>query len=246
MNEQRIAIFTVMENALITGATKGIGKAIATSFAKQGLNLAICSRNSEDLLQFKRDLQQQYPALKIFTRVTDCADKRDVQQFAHEAMQQLGFIKVLVNNVGQFEQRAILDDEEDDTLQQQLNTNLICGYELYRILGKKMVEERSGHIFNICSAAALGPVVKAGSYSVTKAAQLSLNDVMRLETQAYGIKVTAIVPGSTYTSSWQGTTVDQHRFVQPEDVASAIISCYLMSPGANPEQVIIKPVFGQL
>ncbi|GAB2694418.1 3-ketoacyl-ACP reductase [Mucilaginibacter koreensis] len=234
-----------MENALITGATKGIGRAIAIAFAKQGLNVAICSRNDKELQQFKQELQQSYPQCTIFSHVTNCSDKAELLDFARQAEQALGSIQVLVNNVGQFIPNSILEDKED-TLQQQLDTNLLSGYHLYRYFGPKMMQARWGHVFNICSAAATGPVVNAGSYSVTKAAQLSLNDIMRLEMQAYGIKVTAVLPGSTFTSSWEGTTVDQQRFVQPEDVASAIISCYLMSAGANPEQLIIKPVFGQL
>jgi short-subunit dehydrogenase len=234
-----------MENALITGATKGIGRAIAIAFAKQGLNLAICSRNDKELQQFKQELQQTYPHVKVFIQVTDCSDKTALLSFARQAEEALGDINVIVNNVGQFEPNSILNDG-DDTLQQQLATNLMPGYHLYRYFGPKLMAARIGHVFNICSAAAIAPVINAGSYSVTKAAQLSLNDVMRLEMQAYGIKVTAVLPGSTFTSSWEGTTVDQQRFVQPGDVASAIISCYLMSAGANPEQLIIKPVFGQL
>ncbi len=234
-----------MENALITGATKGIGKAIAVAFAKQGLNLAICSRKGEDLRQLKQELQNINSAIKVFTRVTDCSNKNELLQFAAAAELELGFIKVLVNNVGSFEPCSVLDDEED-TLQQQLNTNLFPGYELYRYFGRTMMAARQGHIFNVCSVAALNPSVNAGSYSVTKAAQLSLNYVMRLETQPYQIKVTAVLPGSTYTSSWQGTNVDKQRFVQPEDVAEAITSCYRMSGGANVDELVIKPVGGQL
>jgi NADP-dependent 3-hydroxy acid dehydrogenase YdfG len=69
---------------------------------------------------------------------------------------------------------------------------------------------------------------------------------MRLETQEHGIKVTAIVPGSTLTASWEGTTVDKNRFILPEDIAAAIITAYKMSPGANVEEIVMKPVFGQV
>lgn len=234
-----------MENALITGATKGIGRAIAEAFAKQGINMAICSRNSEELQETQLHLQQLNSQIKLITSVTDCADKKQLLQFAAHAELELGFINLLVNNVGSYEPCSILEDE-DDTLQQQLNINLIPAYELYRYFARTMMAARRGHIFNICSIAAIEPVVNAGSYSVTKAAQLSLNHVMRLETQAYGVKVTAVLPGSTFTASWQGTDVDRRRFVQPEDVAAAIVSCYQMSAGANAEQIIIKPVLGQL
>jgi short-subunit dehydrogenase len=69
---------------------------------------------------------------------------------------------------------------------------------------------------------------------------------MRLELQQYGVKVTAVMPGSTLTSSWDGVQVDSARFVMPEDIAAAIINAYRLSPGANVDEITIKPVFGQL
>lgn len=112
--------------------------------------------------------------------------------------------------------------------------------------GKSMIAAGAGHIFNICSVAALNPVVEAGTYSVTKAALLSLNNVMRLEMQEHGIKVTAVIPGSTLTNSWKGQAVDKDTMVLPEDIASAIVNIYKMSTGANVDQIIIKPAKGQL
>ena len=112
--------------------------------------------------------------------------------------------------------------------------------------GKKMMEKRSGHIFTICSVAALDPIAAAGSYSVTKIALLGLTKVMRLEMQSYNVKVTAVIPGSTLTDSWKGIEVNKDEFVSPDDIASAIINTYKMSAGANVDEIIIKPVGGQV
>ena len=112
--------------------------------------------------------------------------------------------------------------------------------------GKTMLAARKGHFFNICSVAALNPVVAAGSYSVTKYALLGLTKVMRLEMQDHGVKVTAIIPGSTLTDSWKDVQVDKNSMVLPEDIASALINIYNMSAGANVDEIIIKPVKGQL
>jgi short-subunit dehydrogenase len=119
-------------------------------------------------------------------------------------------------------------------------------YELYRFFGKSMAEQRSGHIFNICSAAALHPAINAGSYSVTKAAMYSLNTVMKLEMQPHSVKVTALLPGSTLTASWAGTEVHPDRFIMPDDVAAAVVTTYRMSAGANVDEIVMKPVLGQL
>jgi short-subunit dehydrogenase len=234
-----------MKNAIITAATKGMGRSIAIAFAKIGVNLAICSRNSDDLTAFKRELSTINPTIKIFTSVTDCSIKQQVQQFAAAAQKKLGFISIVVNNVGMYEYSSILDDKEE-TFEKQVNTNLMPAYELYRYFGKEMIAAHEGHIFTICSAASLSPIAEAGSYSVTKYALLGLSKVMRLEMQAHGVKVTAVIPGSTLTDSWKGMEVDKDKMVLPEDIASAIINIYRMSAGANVDEIIIKPAFGQI
>lgn len=233
-----------MKNTLITAATKGIGRATAIAFAQEGSNLAICARNSADLSAFKEELNAINPVIKIFTAVADCSIKEQVLQFARDAEKQLGFIDVIVNNAGIYEYSSILDDK-DDTLMKHVNTNLMPAYELYRYFGKTMIAKHSGHIFNICSVAALNPIPEAGTYSVTKYALLGLNKVMRLEMQEHGVKVTAIIPGSTLTDSWKGMVVDKDKMVLPEDIASAIINIYKMSTGANVDEIIIKPANGQ-
>jgi NAD(P)-dependent dehydrogenase (short-subunit alcohol dehydrogenase family) len=234
-----------MKNALITGSTKGMGRAIAIAFANEGLNVAICSRNEKELLQFKNELLAANPGVQVFAQVADGSNKAQLRDFAAAAQQQLGFIDVVVNNLGMFTPTSILDDAED-TFEKQLNTNLIPTYELYRFFGKTMAAARKGHFFNICSVASLNPVVQAGSYSVTKFALLGLTKLMRLEMQDHGVKVTAIIPGSTLTDSWKDAVVDKNTMVLPEDIASAIINIYRMSPGANVDEMIIKPAPGQL
>jgi len=234
-----------MENALITGATKGMGRSIAIAFAKEGINLAVCSRNLNDLVAFKAELQNINPAIKVFTSVADGSNKADLLKFAAAAEQDLGFISIIVNNLGMYIYSGILDDEED-AFEKMINTNLMPAYQLYRYFGKKMIAKQHGHIFNICSVAALNPIAEAGTYSVTKAALLGLTKVMRLEMQAHGVKVTAIIPGSTLTDSWKGIKVDKDTMVSPEDIASAIINIYKMSPGANVDEMIIKPAPGQI
>lgn len=234
-----------MKNVLITGATRGMGKAISIAFAREGLNLAICSRNAAELQTFKQELQQIKADIKVVTMQADCSIKTEVLAFAVYAEQQLGDINVIVNNAGIYVASSILDDEED-AFEKLININLMPAYELYRYFGKKLMAAQQGHIFNICSSASVNPVVEAGMYSVTKFGLYGLNKVMRLEMQPYGVKVTAVIPGSTLTSSWKDVQVDSSRFIMPEDIARAIVNAYKMSPGANVDEIAIKPVFGQL
>jgi short-subunit dehydrogenase len=234
-----------MKNALITGATKGMGRAIAFAFAKQGLNLAICSRNIKDLEEIKAELQSINQQLNIVTVQADASKKDQLLHFAQKAEAELGQIHVIVNNVGIYQPTSIMDDAED-TFDILMNANLRPAYELYRYFGKKLAEAKDGHIFNICSIAAITPVTEAGTYTVTKAATLSLSNIMRLEMQQYGVKVTSVIPGSTLTSSWDGMQVDANKMVLPDDIASAVIAIYTMSAGANVNEITITPVFGQI
>jgi short-subunit dehydrogenase len=234
-----------MKNALITAATKGIGRAVSIAFAKQGINLSICSRNEQDLSNFKQELLQINPKIEVVTMVTDCSNREELKKFAAFTEKKLGFVGIIVNNVGMYKHVSILNDSED-SFQKQIDTNLIPAYELYRFFGKSMVSVGEGHIFNICSVAAINPIAEAGVYSVTKYALLGLNKVMRLEMQGHGVKVTAIIPGSTLTDSWNGVEVDKNTMVLPEDVASAIVNILNMSAGANVDELIIKPAPGQI
>jgi short-subunit dehydrogenase len=234
-----------MKNALITGATKGMGRSIAIAFAKEGINVAICSRNAKDLDNFKQELQQINPQIKAFTQIVDGSVKEQLLDFAAAAELELGFINIVVNNLGMFDPASILD-ESASAFEKQMNTNLMPAYHLYRYFGKTMMAAREGHIFTICSVAAINPIAEAGTYSVTKFALLGLSRVMRLEMMPYNVKVTAVIPGSTLTNSWKGTTIEKDKFVLPDDIASAIINTYKMSAGANVEEIIIKPVGGQI
>ncbi len=234
-----------MRNALITASTKGIGRAIAIAFAAEGVNLALCSRNGEELNTFKEQLLNINTDIKIFVSVTDCSVKQQLLNFAATAEHELGAISIIVNNAGLYTQAFILEESED-SLQRNVDNNLMPAYELYRYFGKKLMAAKAGHIFNICSAVSVNPIAEAGAYSVTKYALLGLTKVMKLELQPAGVKVTAVIPGSTLTSSWEGMEDKKNLMILPEDIASAIISIYKMSTGANVDEIIIKPVYGQI
>ncbi|MES2827409.1 MAG: SDR family oxidoreductase [Bacteroidota bacterium] len=226
-------------NAVITGATKGIGRAIAVKLAEQGYNLAICARNEAELTSFKTELD--YTGAKVFTYAADFSKKEKVEDFCRFAAGETGTIDVLVNNTGTFLTGSILD-EADDQFESQLNLNLKAAYYCTKFFGKMMREQRYGHVFNICSIASKQIAENAGSYSVTKAALLSLNNVFREELSKYNVKVTAVLPGSTLTASWEGTSISPERFVQPEDIANSISSILSLSAGANVDELTITPL----
>jgi len=232
-------------NIVITGASKGMGKTIAVLMASKGANLALCARNNNDLLLLKKELQQQYPKINIYIESVDCAKKEAVLHFAQNVLDYFGHIDILVNNVGIFKPANILD-EDDDALENHMNVNLYAPYFLYKKIGKSMRERKSGTIINICSVASKEIIVSAGSYCVTKTALLSLNNIMREELKKHDVKVTAILPGSTFTSSWEGVQIPREEFVQAEDIAEMVYSVINISKGANVDEITIKPLHGQI
>ncbi|MBC7614582.1 MAG: SDR family oxidoreductase [Pedobacter sp.] len=226
-------------NAVITGASKGIGKAIALKLAQNGYNLAICARNESDLHVFVTELQ--IFAIKIIAVVVDCSKKEEVMSFFNRVKAEMQFVDVLVNNVGTFLPGNILD-ENDEIFEKQQQLNVNSAYYLSKNFGKMMREVKSGHIFNICSIASVQVVKDAGSYTVTKTAMLSLNNVLRKALAEYNVKVTAILPGSTLTASWEGTTIPAETFVQPEDIANSLYSILNLSSGVNVDELILTPL----
>ena len=226
-------------NAIITGATKGIGRAIALKLAENGYNLAVCARNKAELEAFETELQTF--GIKVVAHSVDCGNKEEVISFFNHVKLEMKQIDVLVNNVGVFLPGNILDEADDIfELQQQLNLN--STYYFSKNFGKMMREARSGHIFNICSIASIQVADEAGSYTVTKAAMLSLNNVLRKALAEYNVKVTAILPGSTLTASWEGTTIPAETFVQPQDIANSLYSILSLSSGVNVDELILTPL----
>lgn len=226
-------------NAVITGASKGIGKAIALKLAQNGYNLAICARDESDLQVFVTELQVF--AVKIIAVVVDCSKKEEVMSFFNRVKAEMQFVDVLVNNVGTFLPGNILE-ENDEIFEKQQELNVNSAYYLSKNFGKMMREVKSGHIFNICSIASVQVVKDAGSYTVTKTAMLSLNNVLRKALAEYNVKVTAILPGSTLTASWEGTTIPAETFVQPEDIANSLYSILNLSSGVNVDELILTPL----
>jgi len=232
-------------NAIVTGATKGIGRAIVANLAANNYNLAFCARNQEEIDSLIEDLQISYPNLRFYGMKADMENMEEVRDFANFSLKSLASVNVLVNNAGLFLAKTLLEEGYDD-LERQLKVNVHAPYFLSRFFVQSMKDNLSGHIFNICSIASLKPVPSASSYSISKAAMLSLSRSLRDSLMPFGIKVTAILPGATLTDSWAGTSLPAERFVSAEDVAVSVISCLNMSAGANVDELIIRPQQGEI
>jgi short-subunit dehydrogenase len=231
--------------AVITGATKGIGRAIAENLAAEGYDIAVCARNTSDLEALKADFAQKYPKITVLTQATDVRDKMQLLKFAAKITNHWSELDILVNNAGIFTPGNI-HQEADGIFEQLMETNLYSAYHLTRALLPLMLPQKRGHIFNICSVASLMAYPNGGSYSISKFALIGFSKVLREELKQKGIKVTAILPGATWTDSWAGVALPETRLMQAQDVAIALLAATKMSASAVVEEIILRPQLGDL
>ncbi len=230
---------------IITGATKGIGLAIAEKFASEGFDLAVCSRNNDDLKAMKTAFKEQFPKVKLHIKKADLSKKKQVLAFAEFVKKTWDKFDVLMNNAGVFLPGEITK-EADGTLESQIETNLYSAYHLTRAVLPLMLPQKSGHVFNMCSIASFMAYPNGGSYSISKFALLGFSKVLREELKTQGIKVTSIMPGATWSASWDGVDLPKARLAKAEDIAEVAWSAYVLSPSAVMEDVVIRPQLGDL
>ena len=231
-------------NVVVTGAGKGIGNAIAEKFAAGGNNLFICARNEKELSKTATLLEAKYNC-KVFYFPADLSEKKSAQDFGNWVLNQTSHVDILINNAGQFIPGRI-NNEEEGLLEKMININLYAAYNLTRTLLPGMMQKKLGHIFNICSIAALKAYANGGSYSISKFALMGFSKNLREELMPYNIKVTAVYPGAVYTSSWHDSGVPESRIMEAADIADIIFATSKLSTQACVEDIIIRPQLGDI
>jgi len=234
-----------LKKVVITGASKGIGRAIAEKFLSFGYNVAVCSRNPENLFTMEDEIAaMDYPGA-LHTFACDVTDKQQLKQFYEFVNGKMGVIDILVNNAGIFEPGAI-HNEEEGVFERQIAMNVACAYHTSRLFLPEMIQKKSGHIFNICSVASIKAYTNGGSYCISKYAVYGMTKVLREELKPFKIKVTAVLPGATLSGSWEGTTLPENRFMKAEDVAEAVFMASQLSPSAVVEEILMRPMEGDI
>ncbi|WP_143309399.1 SDR family oxidoreductase [Chitinophaga vietnamensis] len=232
-------------NAVITGASKGIGKAVAMRLAKEGCHVAICARHAEALESARVAIQAENPAVKVYAMQVDMGDKSHVLDFAAQLNKIFPAVDILVNNAGIFTPGAI-HEEADGLLEKLMAVNVYSAYYLTRALLPAMIARRSGYIFNLCSTASHRAYHNGGSYSITKHALLGFSRNLRQELMPHNIRVSGVSPGPTLTASWDGFDAPPDRMMPPEDIASVIWSAYSLAPQTVVEEILLRPVLGDI
>lgn len=233
------------KTAVITGASRGIGKAIALQFAAAGYDLLLTSRNDYALYQATEEILNHYPACTVKAKAFDLSEKKQAQDFGAWVLQQTTAPDVLVNNAGLFKPGSV-HNEADNNLEEQMAVNLFSAYHTTRSILPAMMVQKSGHIFNMCSIASVKAYDNGGAYSISKFALYGFNKNLREEMKPYGIKVTAVIPGAVFTDSWQGFDNSGQRIMEADDIARLVLSAATLSPQACVEEIVIRPQLGDL
>ena len=154
-------------------------------------------------------------------------------------------VNIIVNNAGVFIPGEI-QNEEDGVLEHMIETNLYSAYHLTRAILPLMNGEGKAHIFNMCSIASFFAYPNGGSYSISKFAMLGFSKVLREELKNDGIRVTALMPGATWTDSWAGSHFPEERLMKATDIAMAVWGAWQMSASAVVESIVLRPQLGDL
>ncbi len=154
-------------------------------------------------------------------------------------------VDVLFNNAGSFEPGSV-HNEPEGSLENQIETNLYSAYHLTRTLLPKMMRQKSGHIFNMCSVASIKAYKNGGAYSISKFALHGFSKNLREEMKPHGIKVTSVIAGAAYTDSWANSGIDKNRFMEAEDIVKMIYAASQLSPQACVEEILMRPQIGDI
>ncbi|MFZ3200637.1 MAG: SDR family oxidoreductase [Candidatus Acidiferrales bacterium] len=224
--------------ALVTGASRGIGLAIARSLGRMGVGVCVCARDAKRLESAANGLQRE--GIRVHAVPADLTRPGDIASLVEATERSLGPIEILVNNagVGWFGPAHEASETTWDTV---LDTNLKAVFLLSKAVAPGMIRLRAGHIINIASLAGKNAFTGGGVYCASKWGLLGLTQCMAEDLRAHGIRVSAICPGSVATDFSPHAAKDPGKMLQPEDVAHAVEAIVTQSPRSFLSEILLRP-----
>ena len=227
--------------ALVTGGSRGIGKAIARELAGLGAAVSICGRDEQKLMLASRELEGTNA--RVLAHRADVTKDSEVRAFVQATEKQLGAITILVNNAGTggggF---GALQDKSEEEWDHVMNTNLKSVYFVSRAVIPGMIARRSGDIINISSLAGKNTFAGGGIYCASKWGLQGLSGCMAEDLRAHGIRVSVICPGSVATDFRGRGPKDPSKVLMAEDVAHAVAMVAIQGPQSFISEVHLRPV----
>ena len=224
--------------ALVTGASRGIGFAVARSLAGLGARVALCARDPERLEKAAAQLKGVGAAVVAIP--TDVRNANEISPLVRKAEQTLGAIDILVNNAGIGSFAPVQEASEADW-NAILDTNLKAVFLLTKAVAPGMIQRRSGHIINIGSLSGRSAFAGGAIYCASKWGLLGFTQCAAEDLRQYGIRVSAVMPGSVATDFSPHAGKDTSKMLQPEDVAHAVEAIVTQAPQSFISEVLIRP-----
>jgi NAD(P)-dependent dehydrogenase (short-subunit alcohol dehydrogenase family) len=230
--------------ALITGATQGIGLAIARSLAKEGCNLVVTGRKVPVLTKVSREVEAQ--GVRVLVHACDVRDPKAVAGLISRIRDQFRHLDILINNAGISHAMAPVERLPVDIWNEVIATNLTSMFLVTQAALPLM--RKGGTIVNNLSVAAREVFAGEAAYCVSKHGALGLTGVLREELRPRGIRVISLLPGPTNTDIWNQFWPDapRQKMLSPKTVAQAVLNALLLPPDATAEEVIVMPTSGKL
>ena len=230
---------------VITGASKGIGKATAFAFAAAGAKVVLAARTRETLERVAVELKKN--GAEALAVPTDVTNVDAVKQLVQQTLDVYQHVDILINNAGIGHFGPVVDFEPDDW-DAVLNSNLKAVYLCAKYALPSMLEQGSGQIINVLSVAAKVTFQASSAYCAAKAGALALTKVLASEVRQQNIRVTAVLPGSVHTPFWDGVPEhpDFEQMLTPEHVADTIVSVCQQPSGMVTEEIVVMPPLGIL
>jgi hypothetical protein len=233
-----------MKQVIVTGASRGLGKAIAARFAELGYHVGLVAKNEERLWLVKEEFDQKYnQKYKGKTTVFACdfEDENALEVLTQELINEFDSLDVLVNNAGLFEM-GDYEVASINKLKRLMQVNVYAPYQITKAFFNQLKQDQKGHVFMIGSIVSKAPKPMVFNYSISKNALHSYTQMLREELINSKVKVTEIIPGSVNTSSWDGEEVPREDFIQTEDIVKSIINSINFGASSNVEEIVVRPM----
>ena len=231
---------TILENkvALVTGASRGIGFAVARGLAGLGAKVALCARDPQRLEKAAAQLKDSGASVAAIP--ADLRSANEIAPLVRKAEESLGPLDILVNNagIGTFAPVQEASEADWDAI---LDTNLKAVFLLTKAVAPGMIQRRTGHIINIGSLSGRSAFAGGGIYCASKWGLLGFTQCAAEDLRQYGIRVSAVMPGSVATDFSPHAGKDTSKMLQPEDVAHAVESIVTQAPQSFISEVLIRP-----
>lgn len=224
--------------AVVTGAARGIGEAIALRLASMGARVVLTARDQSRLQKVKQAIEDQAGSTLVIP--CDLTDANAVAELGRQVQAECGRCDILVNNAGMSVARKPLVDLPVDEWDQMMQTNLRAPYLMIRALAPLMIAARSGHIINISSLAGKNVLPEGAAYSASKWGLNGLTYSVAEELRQHNVRVSVIAPGSVNTS-FSSSGKDPRRMIQPEDVAQVVAMLVTQAPTSFVSEVLLRP-----